>query len=290
MSMRKPFGFWTVAFSLLLASVAWGAELHPPAQVTAGNAFSISSTGSGSATFYLVGPSHVLKRDMQLGKEVAVAADDVKTAGKYLAIACGSDGCSSASFYVVAGPADRLSFLLHPSRVPVKAGDAINATAFVFDKFHNPVLKPVDVTFRVEPKDSPAFTRTVKSVEGVAWMRMSSTAKGGPVKVTASVGSASEPRIIQQVASDACNLRIKATPSKHGYVIETDPVRDCSGNMVPDGTVVSFTKVDASGKSTVDAPIKKGVARTELPVNGKATVSVASGVVIGNEISLGGRS
>lgn len=121
-------------------------------------------------------------------------------------------------------------------------------------------------------------------------MRMSSTTKGGPVKVTATVNSASEPRIIQQVASDACNLRIKATPSKHGYVIETDPVRDCSGNMVPDGTVVSFTKVDASGKSTVDAPIKKGVARTELPVAGKATVSVASGVVIGNEISLGGRS
>jgi hypothetical protein len=27
-----------------------------------------------------------------------------------------------------------------------------------------------------------------------------------------------------------------------------------------------------------------------LPVNGKATISVASGVVIGNEISLGGRS
>lgn len=288
MSMRKR--FWTLALSALFAPLAFAAELHPPAQVTAGTSFSISSSGGGNATFYMVGPSHALKRDVQLGKEIAIAADDVKTAGKYVAIACGSDGCNSASFYVVAGPADRLSFLLHPSRVPVKAADAINATAFVFDKFHNPVLEPVDVTFRVEPKDSPAFTRTVKSVQGVAWMRMSSTTKGGPVKVTATVNSASEPRIIQQVASDACNLRIKATPSKHGYVIETDPVRDCSGNMVPDGTVVSFTKVDASGKSTVDAPIKKGVARTELPVAGKATVSVASGVVIGNEISLGGRS
>jgi hypothetical protein len=282
--------FWTLGLSVFIGSLAFAAELRPPAQVTAGNAFSISTSGSGKATFYMVGTSHVLKREIQLGSEIAIAPDDVKTAGKYLAIACGSDGCNSAAFYVMAGPADRLSFLLHPSRVPVKAGDAINATAFVFDKFHNPVLKPVDVSFRVEPKDSPAFTRTVKAVQGVAWIRMSSTAKGGPVKVIASVGLASEPRIIQQVASDACNLRIKASPGKHGYVIETDPVRDCSGNMVPDGTVVSFTKVDASGKSTVDAPIKKGVARTELPVTGKATVSVASGVVIGNEISLGGRS
>lgn len=288
MSMRRQ--LWSLGLSVFFASLAFAAELHPPAQVTAGNAFSIATGGSGKATFYLVGPSHVEKREVQLGNEIAIGADDVKTAGKYLAIACGSGGCNTAAFDVVAGPADRLSFLLHPSRVPVKAGDAINATAFVFDKFQNPVLKPIDVTFRVEPKDSPAFTRTVKSVQGVAWMRLSSTAKGGPVKVTASVGSAAEPRIIQQVASDACNLRIKATPSKHGYMIETDPVRDCSGNMVPDGTVVSFTKVDASGKSTVDAPIKKGVARTELPVSGKATISVASGVVIGNEISLGGRS
>ncbi|PYX89564.1 MAG: hypothetical protein DMG68_04665 [Acidobacteria bacterium] len=286
--MRKL--FVSLCISLFLGSLALAAEVHPPAQVTAGNSFSISTTGSGNATFYLVGPSHVLKRDVKLGQEITVGPDDVKIAGRYVAIACGSDGCNSAALYVGAGAPDRLSFLLHPSRVPVKAGDAINATAFVFDKFHNPVLKPVDVNFRVEPKDSPAFTRTVKSIQGVAWIRMGSTAKGGPVKVTASVGSASEPRIIQQVASDACNLRIKASPGKHGYVIETDPVKDCSGNMVPDGTVVSFTKVDASGKSTVDAPIKKGVARTELPVNGKATISVASGVVIGNEISLGGRS
>ena len=288
MSMRKLFGLWMVC--LLAGALAEAGELHPPAQVVAGSGFAISSTGSGNATFYLIGPSHVVKRPVQLGQEITIAPDEVKTAGRYVAITCGSDGCNSSPFYVTAGNADRVSFLLHPSRVPVKAGEAINATAFVFDKFRNPVLKPVAVDFRVEPKDGAAFTRTVKSEQGVAWMRMSSTAKGGPVKVTAMVGSAAEPRIIQQVASDACNLRIKASPSKRGYMIETEPVRDCSGNMVPDGTIVSFTMTDANGKSTVDAPIKKGVARTELPVSGKATVSVASGVVMGNEISLGGRS
>lgn len=68
--------------------------------------------------------------------------------------------------------------------------------------------------------------------------------------------------------------------------METDPVKDCRGNAVPDGTVVSFTAVDGNGKTTVDAPIKKGVARAELPLTGNATISVASGVVIGNEIKL----
>jgi hypothetical protein len=275
---------------VLLAAIANAADLHPPAQVTAGSAFSIPSSGSGDATFYLLGPSRIVKRQVKLGQEIAVDGDDVQSAGRYLAIACVSSDCSSAAFYVLAGKPDRLSFLLHPSRVPVSAGDAINATAFVFDKFRNLVLKPVPVDFHVSPKTGPAFTRSVKSDRGVAWMKMASTPKEGPMKVTASVGSAAEPRIIQQVASDACNLRIKANRTAKGVLIETDPVRDCSGNAVPDGTIVSFTAIDSKGKTTVDAPIKKGIARTELPLSGAARISVASGVVIGNEITVGGRS
>ena len=275
---------------VILAALAKAADLQPPAQVTAGSSFSIPSSGSGDATFYLVGPRRVVKRQIKLGQEIAVDGDDVQSAGRYLAIACASHNCSSAAFYVVAGEPDRLSFLLHPSRVPVSAGDAINATVFVFDKFRNLVLKPVPVDFHISPKTGAAFSKSVKSDRGVAWMKMGSTPKEGPMKVTASIGSAAEPRIIQQVASDACNLRIKASRTAKGVLIETDPVRDCSGNAVPDGTIVSFTAIDSKGKTTVDAPIKKGIARTELPLSGGARISVASGVVIGNEITVGGRS
>jgi hypothetical protein len=71
-------------------------------------------------------------------------------------------------------------------------------------------------------------------------------------------------------------------------VVETDPVRDCSGNPVPDGTIVTFTSVDPNGRTTVDAVIKRGVARAELPPASQANISVASGVVVGNEIRWGG--
>jgi hypothetical protein len=70
--------------------------------------------------------------------------------------------------------------------------------------------------------------------------------------------------------------------------VQTDPVRDCSGNAVPDGTIVTFTQNDASGKSTVDARVKRGVARAEMPTAQRATISVASGVVVGNELRWGG--
>ena len=65
----------------------------------------------------------------------------------------------------------------------------------------------------------------------------------------------------------------------------------CSATLArqaPSDPVPSFTKTDASGKTTVDAPIKRGVARVEMAVSGPARVSVASGVVNGNELSLAG--
>jgi hypothetical protein len=267
-------------------AVAHASDLQVPAQVTAGTAFTIPASGSGDATFYLVGPSSVVKRTVKLGMGIRVAGEEVQSAGRYVAMACNGDGCTSSSFYVIAADPAKVSFLLHPSRVPVTAANAINATAFVFDKYYNPVLRPVTVDFHVVPKAGPSFTKSVKAVQGVAWMQMSPTPKEGPVKVTAAVGSADEPRIIQQVASDACNLRIHARRTAKGVEVETDPVKDCRGNAVPDGTVVSFTAVDTRGKTTVDAPVKKGVARAVLPLTGNATISVASGVVIGNEIRL----
>ena len=93
---------------------------------------------------------------------------------------------------------------------------------------------------------------------------------------------------MQQVAADACNLHLKAERNEKNILVQTDPVRDCAGNPVPDGTIVTFTEVDPSGRSTVDARIKKGFAQAELPLSNNATISVAAGVVVGNELHIGG--
>ena len=82
---------------------------------------------------------------------------------------------------------------------------------------------------------------------------------------------------------------MKAEPSKNGITVTTDPIKDCAGNAVPDGTIVTFSETDPSGRSTVDARIKKGYAEAELPNVPGATITVASGVVLGNEIHWGGK-
>ena len=270
-------------FTALMQAV----ELRPPAQATAGAPFTIASSGAGEGTFYLIGPGHISKRKVNAGGEISVQGDEVEQSGRYTAIFC-ADQCTSVNFFVRPAQASRLSLLVHPSRVPVAAANAISAVAFVFDRFHNLVLAPQKVDFKVMPPEGAAISQFKTSANGVAWIRITSARKGGLAKVGASIGEVAEMRVVQQVASDACNLRIKAIPGPKGISVETDPVRDCSGNFVPDGTVVSFTKTDSGGKTTVDAPIKRGVARVEMAVSGPARISVASGVVNGNELSLGG--
>ena len=262
--------------------------LQAPKTVTAGSSFSISTNGQGSATFYLLGPSRVAKRSIQLGQDVTIAANDVATSGTYQAIAC-SSSCSSTIFQVLPAAPTRVSFLLHPSRVPVSNGNAINATAFVFDRYRNTVLSPAKVDFHITLPDGPTMTRTGQTTRGITWFEMGSTPKQGRLQIVASIGDANEPRVIQQVASDACRLHMTASPSGRVVKLETDPIRDCAGNPVPDGTIVSFTKIDNAGRSTVDTPIKKDKASAQFQLSGNARISVACGVALGNELSVGGR-
>lgn len=276
---------------LMLLAAAWSAraaDLHPPAQTTAGNPISIASGGSGNATFYLIGPASLIKRQVQAGSDIAVAGDDLQNSGRYVAILCASDGCASAPFFVKPAAPNRLSLQVHPSRVPVGSVNGISVVAFVFDNFHNLALASPPVKFSILPKDGTEVSADRPVEKAIAWVRLTSARKEGTTKIGAAIGHANEIRVVEQVAAEACNLRIHANRDKSGFLVETDPVRDCSGNPVPDGTVVSFTMSDAAGKTTVDVPIKRGVAKIAMPIKGRARISAASGVVTGNELEVGG--
>ena len=46
------------------------------------------TSGSGDATFYLLGPGHTFKQKVRLGQDIAIGADQLDAAGRYLAILC----------------------------------------------------------------------------------------------------------------------------------------------------------------------------------------------------------
>jgi len=244
----------------------------------------LQAPGSGDATLYLFGPGGASKRAVQHGA-ISLSADELRVAGRYTAILDGS----STSFFVTAAPLQKISFIAHPSRVPAAANGAVLGAAFLFDRYQNLVLAPTAVDFRLGVEGTAGEERKVTSQDGVAWVQFNSGRRGGPAQFTATSGNVQTRRVVQQVAADPCGIRMKASRASDGNIlVETAPIQDCSGNAVPDGTIVTFTSVDAAGRSTVDARIKRGYAKAELPASTSATLSVAAGVVLGNEIRWGG--
>jgi len=273
---------------LTTLSVAQSPGLHVPASVEAGAQFAIPTQGNGKGTFYLVGPGDSIKQDIELGRDIQLVPEQLRSAGRYVAVVCG-DPCQSAAFYVVPAKAAALSLLVHPSRVPVGQPDAISAVAFPFDNFHNLVLTPLTIDFRMTLNNASMMMKSVSTEYGVAWLRTASLGRAGAVQVVAQAGDLSARRVVQQVAAEACNLRVKLQTTPKGVLAETEPVRDCSGNPLPDGTIVTFRENGPNGMSTVDAPVKQGVARAQMKASPQSVISVASGVVMGNEVRVGGK-
>ena len=275
------------ATTLFAAHAARAQELTVPQQVTAGAGISLTTGGSGSAQLHLFGPSNVVVREVELGQAVAIAPEEVRSAGRYVAVLVG-DATVAREFYVTAAQPKQVNFLARPSRVPAARTGAVTGAAFVFDEFNNIVRRPTPVRFNLVVEGA-AQTRTATSVNGVAWTRLDSGRRAGAAQFTASVADASVRRVVQHTAAEPCDLRFTARRAEKGdrLVVETAPIRDCAGNAVPDGTIVTFIQLGPKGRSTVDARIKRGVARAELPAV-PGTIWVASGVVMGNELRWGG--
>jgi len=281
--MRRPGLICTI---LALLGTGSAQDLQVPAAVVAGTQATIATTGSGKATFYLVGPGISRKSDVVLGAEISVSFEELRNAGHYVAVLCSSE-CRSASFFVRAAKPARLAFLVHPSRVAVAQADALSGVALPFDRYRNLVLAPVAINFQLSAGNTSLLSRPARTVDGVAWFRTTSGKAAGIVQATATLDDLSARRAIQQVASDPCNLRISGQRSPAGVLVQTEPVRDCTGNPVTDGTIVTFTATGAKGMTTVDAPVKQGVARAQIKSAGALMISAACGVVMGNEVSVG---
>ena len=282
------------AFVLLIGSMAiiamqpacaQAGNMSLPKFVEAGNAFSIQSAGSGRSTLYVIGPGQVLKRDVQLGQTVFFPAGSLYNAGHYLVVLAGDSSTESEAFDVLPAtkPAD-LSFLARPSRLPVSLHNGITGAVYVFDAYHNLITIPGQVSFELTTPSGTVQKHIVATRDGAAWTVMDSTAQQGMDKFEARIGEILSARVVAQVPGDPCGLKMNATQSGQGLQLKTDPVRDCNGNAVPDGTIVTFTEAYEGGQTTVDVPLKRGIAEVGMASHNGAVISVASGIVLGNQI------
>lgn len=281
---------WTIlGYCCLSWSVSvFAADMTVPANAIPGSKLSIATSGSGDATALVIGPSHIVSKKVVLGQPLDLSEDDLADAGRYILILEAGDANVSKSFVVLAGKVAHLSFVTHPSRAPVAQKSGINGTVYAFDAYNNLISTPMTVDFKLSGSKAGSIERQVASRNGIASISLDSPRLEGPLRFEAASGGVSATQVVRVVADEPCTLRIHAAPVSRGIRVETDPVKDCSGNPVPDGTLVTFTEWDAEGRSTVDASVKKGIATVELPAKGEVRISAASGVALGNEIRLRG--
>lgn len=277
-----------VAAVALPLAFAQDGRLTVPQKIQAGSAFTIQTSGSGQGTLLIVGPDQVMKKDVQLGQAVSFAAGTLYNAGHYVVVVSGSGASQAGSMDVAPepNPAD-ITFLARPSRLPVGLHDGITGAVYLFDSYRNLITKPTSMSFELNAPNSTPQNRTATTRDGSAWIAMDSSPKEGAAHFVARAGDISSTRVIGQVPGDPCGLKMTATPAGKNVQLQTDPVRDCSGNAVPDGTIVTFTENYGGSEATVDVPLKRGIAQVALPAHPGATISVASGVVLGNQIRWG---
>jgi hypothetical protein len=288
MKSRFIFLFGALAFAAVTHALAEDPGITAPKSVKAGSAFAIECTGTGSGTLYIIGLNQVLKRDVQLGTRTFFPAGSLHNAGQYLVVISSNSFTRQAALEVTpASDPARISFLAEPSRLPVSTHNGITGTAYVFDSYGNLITSPTPVSFTLSNSSSGKQSRSVNSSLGAAWTEMDSTPKQSVDQFEATAGNVSVSRAIRQEAGDPCALKMNARQSHEYLQLETDPVRDCSGNAVPDGTIVTFTESFNGRESTADVPLKHGIAKVDLPAHNGALLSVASGVVLGNQIRWG---
>ena len=278
---------------LLLCSIAaagtysLAADMTVPQRAVAGDKISIETSGNGEATAVLIAPSHIVSKPVVLGKALEFAGDDLADAGQYTLLLTSNDGEIAKNFVVSPGSPAHLSFVTHPSRAPVAQKAGITGAVYVFDAYNNLISKSLIVNFKLSGAQAGTVERQVSSRNGVASVSLDSPAREGPVKFEATTGGVQTTRMVRVVADEPCTLEIRAEPLNKGRIrVQTAPVKDCSGNLVPDGTVVTFTGWDEQGRSTVDVSVKKGIAQVDLPARGEMRISAASGVALGKQIRL----
>jgi hypothetical protein len=281
--MRLTLAFFGVASAH--SAISQGGSLGFPKTVEAGASFTVQLPGSGEGTLYIVGPGGAIKRDVRFGEELSFPAGSLSNAGHYVAFATGGPSDETSEFDVVPAnkPAD-ISFLAKPSRLPVGLRNGITGAMYVFDDYHNLITVPLPIQFELSNPSGSTQTRSTITRYGAAWTEFDSTPQQGADKFLARAGDISSLRVIRQVPGDPCELKMSVAQSGERLQLVTQPVRDCSGNAVPDGTIVTFTQTYHGAQSVVDVPLKRGIAQVEVPSHVGATISVASGVVLGNQV------
>ena len=178
-----------------------------------------------------------------------------------------------------------VSFLAKPSRLPVGLHDGITGAVYVFDAYHNLIAAPTPVSFELSNPTGAAQKRIVETHDGAAWTEMDSTRPTRHRQVrSASWRSLQHAR---RQAGSGRSVRIEdERPASRVSRFSCRPNRCAIAAAMPFRTERSLLspRPTMARNPRWTCRLSGELRKWKCPPISGATISVASGVVLGNEI------
>src|SRR5690348_7990460 len=100
-----------LAGTCIATALALAQQLQVPESIAAGSELQIRTAGQGSGTLYVVGPGAAIKREVQLGSEISIVAEQLEQAGRYVAILRAGGQTDEHAFWINPSSPAELAFL-----------------------------------------------------------------------------------------------------------------------------------------------------------------------------------
>jgi hypothetical protein len=291
--MMRKLGLLLIYFGLLLSLMACGSEKAAPVMLTGNLSLKAPETiKAGEAATITVGPVDApdgtpitlvlqgsygprLYKATFVNKQARfdLPAQDTRQAGTVNVLARAGNATGAASFTIQSGaPIGPLTPLVGPRAVATGGVQWSMAVVIPFDTYGNPVANDTPIAFRALHPDGQ-LTETNPTVKNlVAWTRLYSTLKAGRTTVTVTSGAAYGPEAtLLEVAGWPVSFKLSSDPEtlpadgRQLMTLRTAVIRDQYGNVLPDGTLVTFiVETPNNERRTIPAYTLDGVAQVPL--------------------------
>jgi hypothetical protein len=208
-----------------------------------------------------------------ISKGQAVFSWQARESGLVSLVATSGNARGEGKLTVVPGPA------IEPV-TPLVGGRAITAdgehytmvVAVPFDSFDNPVEEGTVVQIKALHPDSRLEEIKTQTTNLLSWSRLFSGTKAGRTTVTVASGKAFGPdSVFLETAGWPVSFKLSAEPDnvpadgRSLINIKSDIIKDRFGNVMPDGTLITFIIESPNGdRRTVPSSTIKGIAETPL--------------------------
>lgn len=270
-------------------------DIRAPASAPAGDALPVSVGGAdlpeGAVVALAVLTSdgvHLLQSPAAGGRAIFVVPGAMTRAAGVAALTAsiGRARGHATVQLTSSGPISPITPLIGPHSVIANGRAQSMAVVIPFDTHGNTIADGATVRLSIQYPDQRVVEREVTVQGGVAWLRIPGGTREGRIAISALSGAGrGQEADLVAVSGDPTDLQVVLEPAvanadgRQIVAMRTTQIRDASGNLVSDGTLVRFVARMPDGTlRSIPAYTIDGVA--QAPLQASAAPGVAEVVVL----------